>query len=197
MTSSFNPRAPRGARPQTKGDVIAQKSFQSTRPARGATTMPVTGVPLRAVSIHAPRAGRDAVGPWGSRAVGRFNPRAPRGARHGFPVSRWFGVAFQSTRPARGATCRDRRVVQHIRVSIHAPRAGRDCEYLPGSALHGVSIHAPRAGRDLCRRWLARRLHGFNPRAPRGARPLAPVVKFGAPVFQSTRPARGATGVFQ
>ena len=55
-------------------------------------------------------------------------------------------------------------------VSIHAPRAGRDIPLYLLNPLASVSIHAPRAGRDhVGTRW----------------------VRDG--VFQSTRPARGAT----
>jgi len=35
-------------------------------------------------------------------------------------------VVFQSTRPARGATVVNRRILDSTEVSIHAPRAGRD-----------------------------------------------------------------------
>ena len=77
----FNPRAPRGARPDTFADYEVTGGFQSTRPMRGATpyayntgvygwfqsTRPMRGATLvalvlrlsKAVSIHAPHAGRD------------------------------------------------------------------------------------------------------------------------------------------
>jgi len=78
---------------------------------------------------------------------------------------------FQSTRPARGATCAVPKTNSESPVSIHAPRAGRD---------NGPSAEsAPPAS--------------FNPRAPRGARHS---ISHAAPPnawFQSTRPARGAT----
>ncbi len=56
--------------------------FQSTRPVRGATHCHREGVQIVAVSIHAPRAGRD------SNAT-----PAPE-----------LDTPFQSTRPVRGAT---------------------------------------------------------------------------------------------
>ncbi len=66
-------------------------------------------------------------------------------------------IAFQSTRPARGATLIHNCLRAKDIVSIHAPRAGRD-KQRKGIVLRGpVSIHAPRAGRDrdmrlrLCR----------------------------------------------
>ena len=100
-----------------------------------------------------------------------FNPRAPCGARRVFSVEGRKAVAFQSTRPVRGATPRKCVFFGSCNVSIHAPRAGRDPRWRyrsPVSAcfnprapcgarpidrgwvdlLHRVSIHAPRAGRD-------------------------------------------------
>jgi len=215
--SCFNPRAPRGARLETVNDLDCMVAFQSTRPARGATwdgcfidhttlfqsTRPARGATwaiaqgecrdLRfnpraprgarhpgggrgrcraAVSIHAPRAGRDPTSPWTAcSASACFNPRAPRGARRcSCSVSGW-GVTFQSTRPARGATRHDRRGPGRAGVSIHAPRAGRD-------------------GRGLVRVVGRGR---FNPRAPRGARRCNLGSNRNLVVFQSTRPARGAT----
>ena len=78
--------------------------FQSTRPARGATTAGADGAARRAVSIHAPRAGRD-------EYADTLNK-----------VAAW----FQSTRPARGATPVLCGKHYGSNVSIHAPRAGRD-----------------------------------------------------------------------
>ena len=36
----------------------------------------------------------------------------------------------------------------HMDISIHAPRAGRDVRDAGGGAGPAISIHAPRAGRD-------------------------------------------------
>ena len=80
---------------------------------------------------------------------------------------------FQSTHPARGAT---------------APASVIPCT-------NAISIHAPREG---CDRVLFRicpiRLN-FNPRTPRGVRPLFLLVLVRPVIFQSTHPARGATYV--
>jgi len=56
---------------------------------------------------------------------------------------------FQSTRPARGATCAVLFNGGGGGVSIHAPRAGRDSQKSKHKEHEHVSIHAPRAGRDL------------------------------------------------
>ena len=57
-----------------------------------------------------------------------------------------------------------------------------------------ISIHAPREGGD--RSHLLRLCHdipNFNPRPPRGGRPLPPPCTADGLRFQSTPPARGAT----
>ncbi len=151
------------------------------------------------------------------RVTGSFNPRAPRGARRCDRRADGCGQAFQSTRPAWGATssrfcCCSRRSFQSTRpawgattqapainamqlVSIHAPRVGRDIGKSALIAMIMVSIHAPRVGRDPFSSfsWIARK--SFNPRAPRGARPV-PGNRFSLRIwFQSTRPAWGATSM--
>ena len=124
-----------------------------------------------AVSIHAPRAGRDICFQPMAGRPSCFNPRAPRGTRLSPPLSVNALIVFQSTRPARDATPGHVLAVVITIVSIHAPRAGRDPAEHIGLALNLVSIHAPRAGRDS---------------APN--RVIVAVA-----VFQSTRPARDAT----
>ena len=78
---------------------------------------------------------------------------------------------FQSTRPVRGATVLRRLYGSPIKISIHAPRAGRDLTAT--ESLDGQT--------------------NFNPRAPCGARPVPCMVFFVPLIFQSTRPVRGAT----
>ena len=81
---NFNPRAPCGARldlPSQHGKIEA---FQSTRPVWGATSTAVTCRISCAISIHAPRVGRDAAGQASHGCGSNFNPRAPCGARPKF-----------------------------------------------------------------------------------------------------------------
>ena len=198
MESSYTPivsiHAPRAGRDVTLSPLCTTwKSFQSTRPARGATSGACSVSYVTVVSIHAPRAGRDKNIPIASSVETGFNPRAPRGARPS-ELGRFceFG-SFQSTRPARGATQLGRFRTRHGDVSIHAPRAGRDAPRKRACPNRSVSIHAPRAGRD--ERPAGRQLYsnGFNPRAPRGARQGEPDGTCDGSLFQSTRPARGAT----
>ena len=145
----FNPRAPRGARHPGDRDLFCLSVFQSTRPARGATSADEHSQRLEQVSIHAPRAGRDASGTYTQSE----------------------NVVFQSTRPARGATHSDRPERTPKMVSIHAPRAGRDAK---GVNLTGSQLRFnPRAPRGARRFGAAHKCRSkcFNPRAPRGARP--------------------------
>ena len=191
----FNPRAPHGARLHPCGLPCTHTAFQSTRPAWGATDLDVQIAYMLKISIHAPRMGRDTAGAvYRAPAGTNFNPRAPHGARPLKICRELQRFAFQSTRPAWGATARNNIAVLGRCISIHAPRMGRDqasirIRYVPINfnprAPHGarrgvpaspaaprlISIHAPRMGRDQLR----------TPSALRCG------------VFQSTRPAWGAT----
>jgi len=143
------------------------------------------------VSIHAPRVGRDAV--WARltpRSAG-FNSRAPRGARPAPIPERRNQTRFNSRAP-RGARPREGGAGHAQKVSIHAPRVGRDSGMTFRTALLmfqftrpawgatpltsedgvglTVSIHAPRVGRDRGRRCPPPPGGCFNSRAPRGAR---------------------------
>ena len=57
-----------------------------------------------------------------------------------------------------------------------------------------ISIHAPREGCDLGGFTTGLECGNFNPRTPRGVRPPANLYFFEPLEFQSTHPARGATG---
>ena len=128
------------------------------------------------ISIHAPRTGSD------SEEYKAFVDKFK---------------SFQSTLPARGAT------------------ADAAYSHIPGSRC--ISIHAPRTGSDSTRRRGACASAHFNPRSPHGERQINPATMHGtqgisihAPrtgsdltsrckmagrcEFQSTLPARGATG---
>ena len=190
--------------------------FQSTLPARGATSLALAGDCVGGISIHAPRTGSD-LGRH-QRGIRRvyFNPRSPHGER-----------------PSGSPPCSYR-----MRISIHAPRTGSDSalaiayravtHFNPrsphGERQHGLplDIHAkyfnPRSphGERRCRRIPAptrrryfnpRSPHGerrgclracqqqkdFNPRSPHGERLSQDTSSHAPPLFQSTLPARGAT----
>ncbi len=194
----FNPRAPRGARRKVSARIPAFSCFNPRAPRGARRDQGPHRLHLDRVSIHAPRAGRDALrtapirhrlycfnprAPRGARRHGRdgtvslrlsFNPRAPRGARpQPITVITRYGP-FQSTRPARGATRGPPTQRRDEPVSIHAPRAGRDhviiFPCLPDCEFQ--STRPARGATNPSSRWLA---HAYSA------------------WFQSTRPARGAT----
>ena len=79
------------------------------------------------ISIHAPRAGGDALAGFSTNAV----------------------TAFQSTPPVRGATYKPKAGSSKWSISIHAPRAGGDRMAFFQGPMDLISIHAPRAGGDV------------------------------------------------
>ena len=138
---------------------------------RGATFWRPRPVSPRSISIHAPRAGRDSISSLLYAALKYFNPRAPCGARRHQLRQTALVDQFQSTRPVRGATRCLCSGCNSAHISIHAPRAGRDC-------------HCP---------WTGAETQNFNPRAPCGARLDDAFAGIAGQLFQSTRPVRGAT----
>ena len=78
--------------------------FQPTRPLRGATSKRSVSQRFNSISTHAPLAGRDGRKREESAELYNFNPRAPCGARHRPEVTMLYALAFQPTRPLRGAT---------------------------------------------------------------------------------------------
>ena len=124
-----------------------------------------------------------------------FNPRSPHGERPKKIPLRMTAKKFQSTLPARGATCFPLGKAAHSsifqstlpargatgievyremseNISIHAPRTGSDDRHGLAVTWRHISIHAPRTGSDdeVC-----------------GA------ILYAIEIFQSTLPARGAT----
>ena len=169
--------------------------FQSTRPVRGATGNGRASTVARAVSIHAPRTGRDVRRRRRFQCRPCFNPRAPYGARHRREQRGSRKHGFQSTRPVRGATasasatCAAFKMFQSTR-----PVRGATAEGIGGSRIDVVSIHAPRTGRDLgVAVLIAHTVVSIH--APRTGRDSDPLGQATCTVgFQSTRPVRGATG---
>ena len=80
----------------------------------------------RFISIHPPRAGRDAVWYAFADSIPYFNPPSPCG--EGLR-----GVVFRRSQAI---------------ISIHPPRAGRDLIDVVALVAIFISIHPPRAGRD-------------------------------------------------
>ena len=100
----FNPRSPRGERPEPKPLRRVLRMFQSTLPSRGAARISITKSLNCSVSIHAPLAGSDQGRGYIVSIMGKFQSTLPsRGATSGkFTHAR--AKMFQSTLPSRGAT---------------------------------------------------------------------------------------------
>ena len=126
---NFNPRAPRGARLGFTRSNSRSPIFQSTCPARGTTSDSLSSVPTDC----------------------DFNPRAPRGARHQARLDDSKRSRFQSTCPARGTTRLRARYRRSHRISIHVPREGHDKSAVKCYNFNIISIHVPREGHDSTR----------------------------------------------
>ena len=100
----FNPHSPRGERLQLNVETATWGLFQSTLPARGATSILL----LQTVSVyhfnpHSPRGERPEKSRSGACNT-HFNPHSPRGERRLSEIVAGGLIQFQSTLPARGAT---------------------------------------------------------------------------------------------
>ena len=151
LYSNFNPRPPRGGRHSRFSSLPWAAIFQSTPPARGATC----------------RSGR-------TRTMrSDFNPRPPRGGRRPDGKQCYEAIEFQSTPPARGATIDNQITPFMADISIHAPReGGDDAHCIAQIDLLQISIHAPREGGDGSANITCGMSSHFNPRPPRGGRPV-------------------------
>ena len=147
--------------------------FQSTPPARGATSQPNHPHSSSTISIHAPREGGDEKRGCATACHRDFNPRPPRGGRlRQLHHQRAAGLSDFNPRPPRGGR-RLPGAAQHVgqSISIHAPREGGDPAFHPCQAPHcTISIHAPREGGDPFDIYRFSCYMHFNPRPPRGGR---------------------------
>ena len=145
--------------------------FQSTPPARGATSCGSFLKPKTSISIHAPREGGDKIGRHKPTVPDTFQSTPPARGATDLAALRPGNVRFQSTPPARGATSNANLMGNPIfLISIHAPREGGDGGILDLVGDYAISIHAPREGGDCTGRYIARPCRHFNPRPPRGGR---------------------------
>ena len=178
-----------------------------------------SGLGGTSISIHAPREGSDRLVGVKKKVDDYISIHAPReGSDQAVPHRHRGHEAFQSTLPARGATC----TISHgsfkityfnprsprgerpkavndantaWAISIHAPREGSDA-VLPAAAMAEILFQStlPARGATLHKSWMVQQSGHFNPRSPRGERPRHTYYTTGTKKFQSTLPARGATG---
>ncbi len=148
----------------------------------------------RTISIHAPRTGSDNMVNDVLLRNATISIHAPRtGSDITVQAYSLIETGFQSTLPARGATCLQSAIERDVSISIHAPRTGSDSEAYDAYEAVMISIHAPRTGSDRRSRRTRSSASDFNPRSPHGERRgvnqgIDDILR-----FQSTLPARGAT----
>ncbi len=195
LNLDFNPRSPHGERPSCVRIPMNSPRFQSTLPARGATGIQLSSI-VRYLHFN-PRSphGERPRPPQRTGANPHFNPRSPHGERHRALVPRFVCRVFQSTLPARGATgtaARGGDGFRHFNPrSPHGERRHVNA-FIARAGL--ISIHAPRTGSDSFQIKQGLRPENFNPRSPHGERRWRLLMPLELLRFQSTLPARGATG---
>ena len=153
--------------------LVPLGKFQSTPPARGATTSLFTKNKNQTFQSTPPARGA---------------PVAIGNRRH-----LHLGISIHAPREG-GDFARELKGQRYIFISIHAPREGGDLGvlgYAANSDLFQSTPPARGATKSIqgCRCFLS----DFNPRPPRGGRRDDPAGRLGDVVFQSTPPARGAT----
>ena len=104
-------------------------------------------------------------------------------------------IEFQSAHPVRGATFFGFRILPAPLFQSTRPVWGATASHLTRRSSRRISIHAPRVGRDRLRAQKNLCCGHFNPRAPCGARRRARLKNRLRHLFQSTRPVWGATAI--
>ena len=166
--------ASRGGSDEPPWSVSANRwKFQSTLPAGEATW---SGKALRnpaIISIHASRGGSDPALLHKDEAVLTFQSTLPAGEATRQPVQIRFPAGNFNPRFPRGKRLNPCLRVKHFAgISIHASRGGSD--FVPFNFHNGIiiSIHASRGGSDIGFTANNTPTFNFNPRFPRGKRPL-------------------------
>ena len=145
------------------------------------------------ISIHALREEGDLMPALRTTCLVDFNPRPPRGGRPDFSVRDSTFIRFQSTPSARRATAMVDKIY-HAVVFQSTPSARRATVYNREIYADGsISIHALREEGDTSCSKNHPAIGYFNPRPPRGGRPVCLGRFGGAVIFQSTPSARRAT----
>ena len=151
--------------------LLSDVAFQSTLPARGATSRRQSRQSRQQFQSTLPARGATRTATHKRRRE-RFQSTLPARGATLVLLTLDKRRKFQSTLPARGATTDGDAQAPPRKISIHAPRTGSDKPEKPPAAT-------------------SRR--NFNPRSPHGERHLRRMLSFWTARFQSTLPARGAT----
>ena len=176
--------------------VIHICKFQSTLPARGATLVAGYKSGDHIISIHAPRTGSDRRRLRSSTTRPHFNPRSPHGERPTRMVRYCCAELISIHAPRTGSDCKSRskRLSKRTFQSTLPARGATDPLTNVAISCGSISIHAPRTGSDRNTSHTISTQEHFNPRSPHGERHLQALKVVTDKAFQSTLPARGATG---
>ncbi len=216
----FNPRTPRGVRPAGLGYDILPDLFQSTHPARGATsavadrsevssrfqsTHPARGATAAlnmiysdyVISIHAPREGCDGLRQMPKLRPNNFNPRTPRGVRPWSTLHTSQSGVISIHAPREGCDLSTTTAWTRWRTEFQSthPARGATASDPPPVPDWKISIHAPREGCDRTSTsarvpWRLISIHAPREGCDRGTSTNTAANTL---KFQSTHPARGAT----
>ena len=194
--TNFNPRSPHGERPRNLGGVNVYQRISIHAPRTGSDSAIFPNTSTLGISIHAPRTGSDigSASAWAQTA--RFQSTLPaRGATSRAVVISTSDRLFQSTLPARGATRVENQTPPPEEISIHAPRTGSDGDTKRiTKRRNDFNPRSPHGERPVMEAMLLAVEHDFNPRSPHGERRRFVDPNKTGSEFQSTLPARGATG---
>ena len=189
----FNPRFPRGKRPKEIQISRIDLLFQSTLPAREATSGKIQKALTGLISIHASREGSDINYIENCIRKRNFNPRFPRGKRQkqagGSSPPKYFNPRFP-----RGKRPRNYNQVGLRRaISIHASRGGSDADFDSTITMAGLFQSTLPAGEATLTLTPQLPWQGyFNPRFPRGKRLREDVIAAGPPAI-SIHASRGGS----
>ena len=132
-----------------KGKFEDQQRFQSTPPARGATSHTYMVGFKREFQSTPPARGATRRPGAGVQELLYFNPRPPRGGRLKFMVSSPVQPVISIHAPREGGDPGFSALPGFYNISIHAPREGGDTPTGSGPLpCANISIHAPREGGD-------------------------------------------------
>ena len=171
-TPHFNPRSPHGERLYALDSMSSNSIFQSTLPARGATSCRCCFARAHRISIHAPRTGSDKRQReyyWKNK---EFQSTLPaRGATKSARFCRANVVGFQSTLPARGATdARKERKNSPTFQSTLPARGATRVTAAPYRRPRHFNPRSPHGERRAVRMFSSCCAAYFNPRSPHGER---------------------------
>ena len=148
----FNPRAPCGARPHGGLFFMRRKAdFNPRAPCGARRGGRLASDPRDHISIHAPRVGRDSRARRGGGSIHTISIHAPRVGRDVGLITSASRSTFQSTRPVWGATLHS--VIPPVPNQHFNPRAPCGARLVYDNfyqMIKKISIHAPRVGRDMC-----------------------------------------------